>query len=65
MLFARNKGNLKNFGENALTTQELADKFKGRDALEQAYNSAAVDLHNAITKLTEKQRNKIFREGKK
>lgn len=65
ILFARNKGHLKNFGANALTTQQLADKFKGRDTLEQAYNSAAIDLYNAITKLTEKQRDKIFNQGKK
>lgn len=65
MIFARNKGHLKNYGNNALTTKELASKFEGRGALEQAYNAAAVDLSNAIQKLTDKQREKIFKNGKK
>jgi len=65
MIFARNKGHLKNYGDNALTTMELAKKFKGRGALEQAYNAAAIDLSTAIKNLSSKQREKIFKNGKK
>lgn len=65
LLFARNKGHLKNYGEKALTVNALAQKFKGRDSLERAFNSAANDLVNAIKKLTDKQKEKIFKNGKK
>lgn len=65
LLFARNKGHIKNYGSNALTIKELAKKFSGRGALEEAYNAAATDLSNAIKNLSQKQREKIFKNGKK
>lgn len=65
MRMARNKTDLKNFGENAMTAGQLANKFKGRGGLEFAYNNAVIDLTKALSKLTEKQRQKIFKNGKK
>ena len=62
---ARNKGHLKNFGENSMTAEAMANKFKGRGGLEYAYNNAVKDLSNAISKLSDKQRDKIFKNGKK
>ena len=62
---ARNKGHLKNFGENAMTAEQLANKFKGRGGLEYAYNEAVKDLYTAISKLSDKQREKIFGNGRK
>lgn len=65
LLFARNKSHIKNKAQNAMTISELSKKFSGRDALETAFNIAAVDLSNAIKNLSDKQKDKIFKNGKK
>ena len=62
---ARNKGHIKNFGQNSMTAEELAQKFKGRGGLESAYNNAIIDLKDAISHLSDKQIDKIFKNGKK
>ena len=43
-LVARNKGHLKNKGENALDIRGVSDKFQGRGGLSDAYNFAMRDL---------------------
>ena len=63
LVAARNKGHLKNKGENALDIKGVATKFAGRGELEKAYNFAMNDLSNAIKSLSEKQRDKIFKGG--
>lgn len=63
LVAARNKGHLKNKGENALDIKGVATKFKGRGELEKAYNFAMRDLSKAISKLSDKQREKIFKGG--
>jgi len=63
LVAARNKGHLKNKGENALDIKGVADKFAGRGELEKAYNFAMNDLSKAIKSLSEKQREKIFKGG--
>jgi hypothetical protein len=63
LIAARNKGHLKNKGENALDIKAVADKFKGRGELEKAYNFAMSDLSKAIKSLSEKQREVIFQNG--
>jgi len=63
LVAARNKGHLKNKGENALDINGVAMKFAGRGELEKAYNFAMKDLTQAISKLSEKQREKIFKGG--
>ena len=63
LVAARNKGHLKNKGENALDIKGVSDKFQGRGGLSDAYNYAMKDLSNAIKALTDKQRDKIFKQG--
>ena len=63
LVAARNKGHLKNKGAGALDINGVAMKFAGRGELEKAYNFAMKDLSNAISKLSEKQRDKIFKGG--
>ena len=63
LVAARNKGHLKNKGENALDIKGVSDKFQGRGGLSDAYNYAMKDLSNAISSLSEKQRDKIFKQG--
>ena len=63
LVAARNKGHLKNKGENALDINGIATKFAGRGELEKAYNFAMKDLSDSIKGLSEKQRNKVFKEG--
>lgn len=64
LIAARNKGHLKNSGENALTIKGVASKFKGRGVLTDAYNFAMSDLNNAIVGLSKSQRDEIFMQGK-
>src|SRR6056300_1210821 len=63
LVAARNKGHLKNKGAGALDINGVAMKFAGRGELEKAYNFAMRDLTKAISKLSEKQREKIFKGG--
>jgi len=63
LVAARNKGHLKNSGENALDIKAVADKFAGRGELEKAYNFAMKDLSDSIKSLSSKQREKIFKGG--
>ena len=65
ILAARNKGHLKNFGANAMTTGEVRTKFAGRGPIETSFTEAMVDLGKAIGALTDKQKDKIFKNGKK
>lgn len=64
IMAARNKGHLKNFGENALSIAGIGLKFKGRE-LEFAYTKAMENLEAGINALSAKQVNKIFAEGRK
>jgi hypothetical protein len=63
LVAARNKGHLANRGANALDAKGVATKFSGRGELEKAYNFAMNDLSKAIGSLSEKQREKIFKNG--
>lgn len=63
LVAARNKGHLANRGANALDISAVASKFAGRGELEKAYNFAMQDLTKAIKALSEKQREKIFKNG--
>lgn len=64
LILARNKGHLKNRGENALSPDSLKLKYRNRGELYKAFSLAVDDLNNAISNLTPKQRNMIFDEGK-
>ncbi len=62
VLAARNKSHLKNKGAKALDVSEMAKKFSGREnAL--AYTNAMQDFKNAVSKLSDKQVEKIFDNG--
>ena len=65
LVAARNKGQIKNFGENSLTTAGVKKMFAGRGELTKAFSATMEDLENAIKGLTEKQRGLIFDNGHK
>ena len=65
LVAARNKGQLKNFGENSLTTAGMKKMFAGRGELEKAFAGTMEDLESAIKGLTEKQKGHIFDNGHK
>ena len=65
LIAARNKSHLKNAGAEALTAGALAQMFAGRGDIEVAYNAAMKDLTNSINKLSEKDKEKFFANGKK
>jgi hypothetical protein len=64
LIAARNKGHLANAGANAMGIEDVASKFAGRGGLTDAYNFAMKDLNAAIGGLSEKQKEKIFNNGK-
>ena len=64
LIAARNKGHLKNKGKTALDINAMKSKFKGRGDISDAFVFAMEDLEKAISSLSEKQRNKIFMNGK-
>jgi hypothetical protein len=64
LIAARNKGHIKNAGASALDTNGIISKFKGRGDISDAFSFAMNDLGKAIGKLSDKQRNKIFMNGK-
>jgi hypothetical protein len=63
--FARNKGQVKNKGKNALDVAGIKNMFAGRGDIEKAFGGAAEDLQRAIDKLPPEQRDKIFADGGK
>ncbi len=64
LIIARNKGHLKNYGQNALDVNGLKDMFKGRGELETAFGQAGYDLQSALNKISNDKLKKIFKEGK-
>ena len=62
---ARNKGHLKNGGKTAPTTSGIANMFSGRGQIKKAFVGAMRDLENAIGKLSEPQKKKVFGNGTK
>ena len=64
LIAARNKGHLKNAGETALDAKGIASKFAGRGSVSDAFSFAMKDLEKAIGSLSQKQKDKIFMNGK-
>lgn len=64
LVSARNKSQYKNFGENALNYEALKDLFNDRGEIGEAYNYAIDDLQNALSKLSKKELDNIFQNGK-
>jgi len=65
LLAARNKGHIKNHGAGALDINGIKSMFAGRGDIEKAFVYAMRDLQNAVGKLSDAQKTKIFDEGKK
>ena len=65
IVFARNKGHVKNRGKNALDVAGIRQMFAGRGNIEKAFTGAAEDLQAAVGKLTPQQIEKIFADGSK
>jgi hypothetical protein len=63
--FARNKGQVKNKGQNALDVAGIRQMFAGRGNIEKAFTGAAEDLQRAIDALPSEQRDKMFSDGGK
>jgi hypothetical protein len=63
VLAARNKGQIKNRGQNALDAKGIAQKFSGRGDIRDAFVFAMKDLTKAINSLSDKQKDKIFKNG--
>lgn len=69
LIGARNKSQLKEFGKNSLTPEQMSD-FIGRNAnvpktVVNAFYSAMTDLQNAMTKIPESVLKNMFQEGKR
>lgn len=62
---ARNKGQVKNYGENSLTTDQISKMFDGRGPIQAAFVETMNDLETAINKLDPKQKADFFENGKK
>ena len=65
LVSARTKTQLANAGANAQTIQAIKTKFKGRGDIADAFGNALDDLNTAIRGLSEKQKEKVFANGKK
>jgi hypothetical protein len=66
LIAARNQGHLKNAGAAAPNVKEFESIFADRpDNIRDAFVGAVTDLESAISKLSEKQRNKVFKEGER
>ncbi len=63
--FARNKGQVKNRGQNALDVAGIRNMFAGRGNIERAFTGAAEDLRDAVAKMPPEQRDAIFGNGSK
>ena len=63
VLAARNKGQVKNRGQNALDAISVAKKFSGRGDIRDAFVFAMKDLSSAIKSLSDKQKDKVFKNG--
>ncbi len=63
VLFARNKGHMKNKGVTALDVDGIKQMFAGRGDISDAFTLSAKDLDSAIKKLTKAQQEKVFQNG--
>tara|TARA_Y100000592_G_scaffold81673_1_gene129562 strand:- start:727 stop:3282 length:2556 start_codon:yes stop_codon:yes gene_type:complete len=61
---ARNKGQLKNFGQNSLDIKGIKNMFSGRGEIEKAFTYSMKDLEMAIKRLGKKDLDSIFGNGK-
>ena len=62
---ARNKGQIKNYGENSLSINQMQKQFSNRGEIQVAFVEAMKDLETAIQKLQPQEKEEIFDNGKK
>jgi hypothetical protein len=65
LVTARNKGQLKNFGATSMDVSGVASKFSGRGDIRDAFVFAMKDLNKSIGSLSDKQKEKVFGNGKR
>jgi hypothetical protein len=65
VVFARNKGHLKNRAENALSSEELSQMFAGRGEISDAFTLAAQDIEAAMAKLSPEEIESVFGDGRR
>lgn len=61
---ARNKGQIKNYGENSLSIEQMQKQFSNRGEIQTAFVEAMRDLETAIQKLSPQEKEEIFADGK-
>lgn len=64
LVAARNKGQLKNFGENSLSIEQMKKQFSNRGEIQVAFVEAMRDLSNAVKNLSPQDKQDIFENGK-
>ncbi len=62
---ARNKGHLKNYGKDALTVDQLIQKFENRGELSKAFSLAITELNKIFSKIDQSILDVEFETGKK
>lgn len=62
VIFARNKGHIKNFGKNALDWKGVCETFDNRGDLTDAFCYASKDISDALSKLPKKSQELRFGE---
>ena len=60
---ARNKGQIKNHGENSLSIEQMQKQFSNRGEIQTAFVEAMRDLESAIQKLPPQEKEEIFADG--
>jgi hypothetical protein len=65
VVFARNKGHVKNRAEKALSAEELAKMFAGRGEISDAFAKAAEDIEVAMSKLSPEEIEQVFGDGRR
>ena len=65
LVAARNKGHLKNFGENAMDLKGVVKKFEGYGAVQDAFEQAFRDLSIALSEVRDQKLQEMFEDGKK
>lgn len=65
VVFARNKSQVKNKGQNALDVAGIRNMFAGRGNIEKAFTSAASDLQKATDALSDEDKQAMFADGSK
>jgi len=61
IVYARNKGNLRDYGLNGMSSKDVADNFKDRGDITDAFSIAAVELERALLGLNKRERVNLFK----